>query len=637
MKNPIFRRPPILFATGAVVGAAALATLQFVSNFGGDSSEGSDASVVEAMNSPIGSGAHTTVSEDVRDETRYRDEISSLSHIERLTSPFERSLALHELVSSADEATLIDMIKQSTAIELESHRRLCQETIFRKFAAIDPEQALFHARELMRFDRESIVSGIFEEWALIDLDEAVANAKSQSGSNKTSALKGILVARDDLSENERREIARSADNEQLANDLISQSNVQKVIDSPQLAWQSLLSDNSSDKDQVSLFVKVAQAWLEDDGIGALGEISDSLTDWQIRNQVLRPILNQLVASDAHTAFDFALSMSSDKDSVLISSLVARWASVEPAVAFEAVTNVNSFSLRSALQSSVVYRWATDSPREVLGDIDGFPFELREQAQNSALVSIANDAPEEAAELFAELDSGWGNVGIAHTIASIWSQEDSVSALEWILANPQLGDSQHNMLNVVLGVLARDNPQLALDTALDQPLGKSQIGLEANVINMVAQHDPTRARTMLEQVRDGLTRISAYQYVGSVFVREGDTDQALRLANDLSEPTRTRYTRSILSTWASVSPVSLYESLAELSSSELQSHAAFWLITNNQWRRVLSDDQVEGAEKFLSRHDWTALEQSRNSIRFHQSYAPEDVVIGSEVPTRVIRR
>ena len=635
MKNPIFRRPPILLATGAVMGAAALAALQFASNFGGESVESDDANAFEANNSQT--SAHSDATSSVMDKSGSSHEIRSLSDIEQLTSPFERSHALHELVSRADETTLISLIQQSNAIELDSRRRLTQETIFQKFAAINPELALVHARELKRFDRESIVSRIFEEWAVIDLDGAVANAISLSGASKTASLRGILMARDDLSESVRREIARSANNEQLAIDLISHANVQKVIDSPQLAWQSLLSDNSSDADQVSLFVKVAQAWLEADGIGALGEISDSLTDRQTRNQVLRPILNQLVASDAHNAFDFALSMSSDEDSTLISSLVARWASLEPAVAFEAVSSVESYRLRSTLQSSVVYRWATDHPREVLGDLDGFPIELMDQAQNTALVSIANDAPEEAAELFAELDSGWGSRGVAHTIASLWSQEDPVSALEWVLANPQLGDSQYNMLNVVLGVLARDNPQLALDTALDQPLGKSRIGLEANVINMVAQHDLERARAMLEQVRDGQTRITAYQYVGSAFVREGDTDQALSLANDLSEQTKAWYTRSILSTWASVSPVSLYESLDQLSSTEFQSHAAFWLITNNQWRRVLSDDQVEGAEKFLSQQEWTALEQSRNSIRFHQSYAPSEVIIRTEAPTRVIRR
>ncbi len=637
MKNPIFRRPPILLATGAVLGAAALAALQFASNFDGNSVNSSHTSAVETSDPPISSSTHTAVTGDVRDESGYPNEISSLRDIEKLTSPFERSRALHELVSRADEVTLISFIQQSNEIELDSLRRLTQETIFGKFAAINPEQALIHGKELMRFDREAIVSRIFEEWAVTDLDEAVANAISLSGAIKTASLRGILMARDDLSETVRREIARSADNEQLAIDMISRSNVQRVIDSPQLAWQSLLSDNSSDRDQVSLFVKVAQAWLEVDGIGALEEISDSLTDRQTRNQVLRPILNQLVASDAHNAFDFALSMSSDKDHMLISSLVARWASLEPAVAFEAVSAVESFSLRSTLQSSVVYRWATDRPREVLDDLDGFPIELMDQAQNTALVSIANGAPEEAAELFAELDRGWGSMGVAHTIASLWSQKDSVSALEWVLANPQLGDTQYNMLNVVLGVLARDNPQLALDTALDQPLGKSRIGLEANVINMVAQHDLARARAMLEQVRDGQTRTTAYQYVGSAFVREGDTDQALSLASDLSEQTKAWYTRSILRTWANVSPVSLYESLAQLSSSESQSHAAFWLITNNQWRRVLSDDQVKGAEKFLSQQEWTALEQSRNSIRFHQSYAPSEVVIGTEAPTRAIRR
>ncbi len=637
MKNPIFRRPPILLASGAVIGAAALAALQFASNFGGKSVEGSDANTFEASNSPIEVSTHSADAGNVSDVASYGDKVRSLKDVEDYSSPFEQSRALHDLVSHADEAMLIDLIDQSHAIEPDSRRRLAQETIFRKFAAINPEQAFAYIKELMRFDRESIVSRVFEEWAVIDLDEAVANAKSSSGAIKSAALRGILLARDDLSESVRRDIARSADNEQLAIDLISHSNVQRVISSPHLAWQSLISDDSPDKDQVSLFVKVAHAWLEVDGIGALGEISESLTDWQTRNQVLRPILDQLVASVPLHAFDFALSMGSDKDLTILSSLVARWASLEPTVALEAVNNVESFSLRSTLQSNVVYRWATDRPREILGVLDGFPMKLREQAQNTALVSIANDSPEEAADLFAELDSGWGSRGVAHTIASIWSQKDSVSALEWILANPQLGSSQYNMLNVVLGVLARDNPQLALDTALDQPIGKSRIGLEANVINMVSQHDLARARAMLEHVRDGHTRMSAYQFVGSALVREGDTDQAMRLANDLSEPTKTRYTRSILSTWASVSPVSLYESLSQLSSTDFQSYAAFWLITNNQWRRVLSESQVEGAEEFLSRQDLAALEQSRNSIRFHESYAPGDVVIGTEVPTRVIRR
>lgn len=631
MKNPIFRRPPILFATGAVVGAAALATLQFASTFVGESKENNDTEALVSGNSVADSdsSAQAQSMQVQRDEADLRNEIRNLRDIERFTSPFEQSLALHQLVSIADEATLIELADQSLEIESDSRRRLVQETIFQKFASIHPEQALVEVEKLKRFDRELVLSTIFKEYALVDLDVAVANTKLQSGSRKTAAVRGILQARDDLSQDVLREIARSVGNEQLALDMIARSNVEKAITNPKMAWQSLLDDETRDRDQISLFASVAEAWLEEDGLGALQELHDSFTDYRTQTQVLGPILSQLVESDARGAFDFAESID-DSDSSLLRIIATRWASLDPAAAYDAVSTVGPITLRNSLQESVAYRWATDRPREVLSDLDRFTTASRDRAQNSAIVSISKESPEEAAELFAAIEGGTNRQGIAIAIATVWSQENPLRALEWILSNPQLGNTQQRMLTIVLKEIAIENPQLAMETALDQPLEEHGVGQELNVIKSISNYDLSKARSMLSQTREGRTRYATVDYLGVMSVNKGETDLAMELANELNERSRPHYKRKMLRAWANSSPLDLYESLAQLESSEFQSHAAFWLINNNQWRKVLSEDQIKSAEKFLSDQEYAALEQSRNTERFHQRWTPEGIVVESEV-------
>ena len=632
MKNPIFRRPPMLFATGVIVGAAALATLQFASTFVGDSTSRNDTKELKQQNSAAGSNSQAISTRDVELEIDSRNEIRSLADLERFSSPFEQSLALHEFLSRAGVPTLVDLIDQSLEIELDSRRRLTQQTIFRRLASTEPEQALAQVEKVKRFDRDSILSTIFGEWALLDLDEAVAKAKSQSGTKKTAALKGLLQSRDDLSEDVRREIARNVGNEQLAVDLIAHARVEEAIENPELAWQTLLSDDSSDMDQVSLFMRVAESWLAKDGLSALKGISDSLTHWKQRSLVLVPILNQLVSSDPLAAFNFALSNSNSDESLLTSSLVTRWASLDPEAAYNAVSAVEPMSLRTSLQKSVVYRWASDRPREVLRTLDRFSTPSRERARNAAIVSIASEAPEEAAELFAEFHDETNSFEIADSIASAWSQENPVRALEWVLSNPQLGEAQYRMLSVVLGATAQDNPQLALETALDQPLGKRRLGLELDVIKSVSQYDLPQARSMLNQVREGRTRSEAFSYIGAKLIRKGDSDQAMRLADDLSEPSKSQYVRDILGMWASSSPLELYETLPELGNAKFQSYAAYRIINRNRWQPVLSEDQIDAAHRFLSEQHQTALRRSQSSpgtVRYSIGWTPEGITIGPE--------
>ncbi|MCY3885931.1 MAG: hypothetical protein OXG24_13575 [Gammaproteobacteria bacterium] len=638
MNQSISGRPFVLLSLGGFGGAAIVAVVYFCCGLIGSPTIPSDNESTDNVKSRISSNPKVDIDlpRNQNMEPNSVGSIESLKDLERLNSQFERSLSLHKLVSRADEASLINLIDDSLAIEQQSMRRLVLSTVFRKLATINPENAVSAIEKLSRFDIEPMLSVVFEEWSLIDLEGAIEGLKVQPGSKGEAALTGLLQARDDLSDQAIREIGRRAGNEKLAIDLISQSRVQKAISHPELAWQSLISDDSSDNEQVALFTRVAEMWIQNDGMSVLEEINSSLTDWRLTIQVLRPLLNQLVESDAQEAFDFALSLSTDTDSRLVSILVDQWASHQPDRAYDAVNSVEPFYLQTSLRERVLYRWATDRPHDVLKRLDSFPIESRDTARNAAIVSIAQDSPEEAAQLFAQLEAGSNRIGIAQTIISLWSKKDTKRALEWIISNPQMVDVQHRMFGVALRILARENPQQALEMALDLPIQEGKLGLEANVVRTVAQHDISQAQTMLPKVRDGFTRYTAYEYVGIALVKDGDSHRALKLANDLSESSKSSYLATVVGYWASSSPLTLYDSLSQLPSANIQSQAAFRIINNNLSRRVLSDDQIKNAESFLSDAAQQRLESWRKANR-SQGGSNSEAVIRLPMSPLVITR
>ena len=153
-------------------------------------------------------------------------------------------------------------------------------------------------------------------------------------------------------------------------------------------------------------------------------------------------------------------------------------------------------------------------------------------------------------------------------------------------------TRRSALTTVLRNLVDVDPTLAFQTALKQPLTKHGRGLEAAVIEQLARTDLERAISMLSQVRDGRTKLHAYNSAGRALVQNGNNDRALQLGQQLPDEYRSAYLQSVMWQWAEADPETLLASLDELPSQEAKTQAAFGLVTGNVRTKALSDDQMK---------------------------------------------
>ncbi len=536
-----------------------------------------------------------------------------LHDLAQVTDGFLRNTALHLRLSQSDEKELIGLLTQAAQISRKNVREEITYLIAHRMSTLNPLVILRQVDELQLDNRSALIALTFSEWSRGNLDAAIDHARSLDSIDKLSALNGILRSRDDLSDDQHRDIAVQLGIKHFSMDMLSRFGGRELFESPDLMWNQLANDAQSDLSQIGTLIGVAEDWIERDGLSAIEQIYSLTTDWQILMPVLSSALHHSTLADPQETFEHALQLDFDTGHFLVSAIAQSWATVDPQTALEAVTLVESNALQTELRDYIVRIWGSKDPHGLLGSMDSLPTNLRSSASQYALVSMSRSDPAAAARLLTDLDVGNKRLSIAHGIAENWSDRDAQSALDWVRTNPQLAEMQQELLGVVLGNLVKQDADLAMDIALARPIEDDEIGLEATVVSYLAATDPQLAAQMLSRVRDGSTKATAYSSVGYHLIRNGDVDQARTLAEKLPAPEQTRYFKSIVHTWAMSEPDDLYARLADLPTLEVKSRAASALIALNQFRKALTDDQIDAAREFLTDEDRENLEKNSGIV------------------------
>ncbi len=558
--------------------------------------------------------------------------IQNLKDLEGAGSKFAQQVALYGLLQDANESKLAKLVEQSTEISPTSLQYSTQHAIFQRLASIDPRKALASVEKVPAHRHGSVISAIFAEWSHNSLDDAIAGAAKLDESKKTAALGGIMQSRDDLSDDLRRGIARQLGNEQYALDLIAQSQLSTVSGDPKATWNILVNDDQQDMAQVVMLVETAQAWYEEGGFGALLSMQDSLRDWTTRHIVLGSTIHRMSHDELESAFDKAVVNDQGGRWSIANIVTQAWVAVDPERAFAAVSTLDSGEVKQRLLETVVREWANDDPHVVLERLKELPDNVQRMAQEGAIISIARDDPVEASQLLSNVEGNRARSNIAWNLTSIWVNDDIHAALNWVLTDPVVANMRQQLLGQVLYQLAEVNPQLAFDTALNQPVSENREGLESTVIAYLARTNLQQALDMLSKVRDGRTKVAAYGNVGNELVRQGDVSQALKLAQEFVEPNKTQYLQSIVNTWSRMDPDNLLESMDRLPSSEVQSRAAMTLIASNWRGRRLTDEQLAHAKSFLNEQDAQLVERGRVQVRRGTVIWPRNRDASSPRPT-----
>ena len=527
--------------------------------------------------------------------------IQSLDELSEYRSPFDRGIALRGMLSNANEQQIIDLLEESKSIA-PSTRAQVQSVILQRLAQLKPRNALSRLEGLNDQHTGEFIESIFSEWSRLNLEEAVSHAVLMDENGKFSALSSILAERSDLSEEKRREVARRLGNEQYAINLIVQEKVSDSTLDPRDAWYELVNELQNDFLQSQTLIDIANAWVTKSGLDVLNQVSESITNTHIRSSVLDSVLTNVAQTDPEGAFEYALGLDTSGFNSLVSRVVEVWARSDPTAALAAIANIDKSGLRRQLEQSVISAWAFQKPHDVLVQLDQLPDHLQRPAITASVSAIARTDPSKAAEFVAGLEDGVSKTDSAFMLASIWSMKDPKSALAWILGEPSIEHIRPQLLSNILFRVADEDPQLAMDTALEQPIDEESQGLEVMVISALARTDIDKAVEFLARVREGQTQAASYAVVGAHYIRGGETQKALDLAKELPESNRTYYLKELLPQWASSDPQGLLSSIDQLPTDEIKSRAALALSVYDQWNNHLTEEELERVAGFLTKDD-----------------------------------
>ncbi len=612
------------------VGGTSAVFWLILAPFGGGGDQVYDAA---APPTPTEIGASTQVPTETSDASEpAKFAVRSLDEIAGMRSASEQQLALHILLSQLDEAQVVDLVTDSQDVLVETDKYNLQFAMIQRLAHQNPSRALSLSLEMESDYRlGQFVVSVFREWAHSSLDEAVSRARTLDEDLKESAVRAIVEERTDLSEGTIRAIARDLDNEQIATSAIVQRKIEEAIGDPETAWNELAVDLQNDSENYWTISRVALAWVEESGLSVLDQISQSLTNARTKRYVIGYVLADVARTEPEGAFNHSLAIENDQRNFIVGSVARIWADSDRHSALTAAMGIEKESVRKDVVESVISSWAWDEPRAVLEGVNALPVEFQKFASTTALSEMAGESPEEAAAMVVAMDSSAVKSSSARSVVSTWAHRDHSAALEWILNEPGVEEIRTELLFSIMNQLVSADPELAMSTALVQPIDEDEsdigkfgpvgVGMEYRVITSLTYSDVDKAIELLPQVREGPTKFRSYRNVAQSLMRNGEVDKAFDVVQQLPETDRKKMYQDLSTSWAMTDPKGMLESMDRFPFKDIRSRAAVLMVTTAQNSKALSDEEIEQARKYLTDEHAKALEEDDPEVlrSFFQTY------------------
>ena len=620
--------PRVLFTLIAVVVAAVFFALGFLfasnSKFENSNVEAKDGTVL----------AQSTTTRSTLDEIL--PSFSEILNPTQFESRFARINRLLEVLARANVNAIEAYWEQAKVIDAPKFQEELQQILVRRWAVLDPPGALNAVlRHSPRAHQLNLIKLVFLEWSLASLDEARSHVIGLDQESKEAAVSGMVLAREDLSVSERRQIAREFDCEWIAIEVLNRVSTQPVIPNPAAEWKNFVKTNTKEfpnlsNSQSRLLDYLVHAWIVQDGTDVITVISEDLPSDFSFYSTAEFVTSQLLLAHPQLAIEFAVELvSRDSDErfrELAVKLVGEWAESDAEAALESTVTVEARAFRRELQKRVLEEFAKSDPQGLLAQLHNLPENLQTVAQKIALIEIAQSSPETVADRLGDLDEREHRDRVAEVVVAIWAAKDINSVLHWISTDRNIAHYRNELIEIALQALARKDPQLAFDTAVDLPLTSEGQGWEGKVVQILAIVDVDTAISMLPEVRAGPARRDAYEWVIlECLTWEKDTAQAVELLIELCavEPKGTSYATLPL---ASRAPRQVFKALDEISSAYARADLARWLIVFNDEHGLFSDEELDNLERIKLAKPRTAsprVMEAAESVRRLRQEEPTD--------------
>lgn len=424
----------------------------------------------------------------------------TLTEILRLPGEFTQTAALYRLVAEADAAAVEALVDQAESLPPGSDRRAALSILYARYADLDPTAALAHLRR--RGDDVSLAGlrAVFGGWARSDLEAATAAAAELPARLRVPAGTAMLISRDDLSVEARRDLAQRLDLEDVLPRIAMMQTVEQGVQDPRAAWQAALGAGGGSMSQARLSA-VAQAWARQDPVAAMEAVT------ALRNPSMQQMLQHQVLHE--------------------------WSRRNPAEAVDWVMSRPPSPARRQQVATALAGLAASDPYLALEMAQGLSGAERDQALGRVLSRWAENDPAAAAASLSLLGDGRAQRNAMGPIAAAYARRDPVGALEWLAG--MAPEASLPATAMMFSVLTNQDPLQAGTLVSRLPDPQSRRLAARSVAQVWARQDPEAAARWVDTLGDaGVRREAAASLVGqwSAF----DRDAALRYAERLPEPT-----------------------------------------------------------------------------------------------------
>lgn len=557
-----------------------------------------------------------------KDEPESFPALQPLSEILEIPSRFYRRSAMHRFVATFDASALRDLLKQSAEIGNRQLREEVQEIVVLKLASLDELDTIEHFEGMEDDRRSSLTRLVFQERSLSDLDGSIALAQGLDALGRTAAMKGISDSREDISMDRWDAIALELVGQTVADNIRAESKAREAIKDPDEALQSFLSKYGGELREdahIHLFEHISRALIDMHGPrSALQRVDQAIGSSRYRGRVLNVFFDELRKDDPDLAVQLGVEMSHGEDELVGSGVILGWAFYDPLGALSATLSIQDVEQRKmALQAFPLSGAAEDIPEQILATLSNYPEEGTSSNEGVGLIisravrALAKKSPEDAVRHFDFIPDETERLELARDVAKTWSRSDVLSALNWINTSDEVQELRQRLIPVAIRELVYEDPQLALQTALELETPDLGIGPEAAVMEELAKIDLDMAISLIPSARNEETRLSAARSIGRSLIQEGDSRRAMEIGQELPESSQEAYFESLLSNWVWNDGFGLFESFHRLPTTETRTAAARSLLMSQRSMNGirLTEEQEEKVLSFLSKEDLSELQSS----------------------------
>lgn len=552
---------------------------------------------------------------------------------------FERKATILAWVSALSDDQILDWLEQSTDLSWSTsttNQNELRTALLQKLTITAPNKALTFADQQDEQFGYSMTPTVFRTWANTDLDGAIAHVKGLSEQESNYLFPIILQARDDLSLERQREIAKEFGDESYAFSNYFRSLVRGGVEDPEETWYEIvnLANAESVQDTARYALRrVAVEWIAKHGIGVLDEIVSTLNSGY--SSELPFLMSALSEDKPKEIFDYVMNNLGDRANAIIqeSSILYHWARKDPKDMLARAETLPPSGARQRLVWQAVWHWAESNPREVLHELDLIPQEHQDEARRNAIRSLARSSPTDAAKYVRQVSDVDSRATLATMFIQEWSNQDMDAAKNWVMNLPESDLLRKSLIQPLAMLLVHSDPRAAFQLALEQPLEDNDSNTmysmsdESSVLSMIAYRDVDLALELLPQVRERGKNV-AFGTIGNSLIQKGDVARALSLANQLTGEEQEQYYQRISSTWAVQDPQGLLQAFDDFPTTEIQSRVALSMSIRNSTTNTYTDEEIAGLEKYMN-------EEARGKFELFQEIdlsnpSPDDLKLINEL-------